>query len=544
MFVIAQLNSTVGKITANVAKIVAALQHPKHLNHLVIFPEMAISGYCPQDLLLRKDFIADCYLGLQSIQQQAPEASFILSLPLNNQGRITNSLVYVNQGKVVYQYAKRNLPNYAVFDEKRYFSKGSRSGIINYQNCAIGLLVCEDIWNSEHIYQLAKHSNLQYIISINASPYHQGKQSKRIKWIKQVSNITKTPVCYTNLVGGQDELVFDGGSLWVNAETDDTLQLPQFCEATACVNLQDSQLKITSIDYLNQIHHRLSQAPSDLTQIYSALMLGLADYVKKSGFQQVILGLSGGIDSAFCLALAIDALGAKNVTAVLLPSQYTSDESNRLAKSQAENLNANYFSIPIQQAVNEINIGIQIPLKQLPDEQSITRQNIQSRIRGNTLMALSNELGCLLLATGNKSEYATGYATLYGDMSGTFAPIKDVYKTLVYRLSRWRNEFAQRTIILPEVIQREPTAELAPNQKDRDSLPNYIELDTIIKLFIEKQMSIQQIVDNGHSKSTVQQVIKLIHTNEFKRRQAAPGTRITEKSFGRDYRMPINQGYF
>jgi NAD+ synthase (glutamine-hydrolysing) len=558
--IIAQLNPTVGDIPGNLSLIRQTLHkvRSQYPNAVVIFPEMMISGYCPQDLLLRPDFIQQCQQGVLDLCPDTKNLCVILGSPYlinDDEGNfsITNAAIVYQDEKILTTYAKQQLPNYSIFDEKRYFTTQKNPAIIRYQNKSIGLLVCEDGWKKES-YQYFKNENMDLIISINASPFEQHKPEQRIEIGQDIYQTTQTPLVYANLFGGQDELVFDGNSFIINAPQDISY-LPQF-QSGAFVLEADWQAensehsltttlvkKITiehsnATEFLPLIHHR--EGPlENLTQVYSALQLGLRDYVKKNKFQKVILGLSGGLDSALTCAIAVDALGADKVIAVMLSSPYTSALSIDLFNQQADLLNIEHYHIKLSDTIDSVENKLLPIWKNLPDNQAISRQNIHARLRGLILMALSNEYNALLLATGNKSELAVGYATMYGDMAGGFSPIKDVYKTLVYQLSDYRNAISPA--IPQQVITRPPTAELAPDQKDTDTLPEYPVLDAIIEAFVEKKYSTEQIINQGYDAATVRRITKLILKNQHKRQQASIGTKITTVAFGRDFRYPNTQ---
>jgi len=552
----AQINPTVGDVEGNAQKILSYVTqaHLCYRADMVIFPELVITGYPPEDLLFREDFLNQVDSSIDwlknELAERVPNIHVVIGAPAREQGRLFNAALVLNDGKILHRYFKQKLPNYQVFDECRYFESGegyqsANVGIFKLNGINFGLSVCEDIWHEETVTK-AVNSGVECIISINASPYHVGKQSQRIKHVIHLAQKHNVSIIYTNMVGGQDELVFDGASFAVNPNIPKTTE-----RLVANANAFKEQLhpiKLTRTDFSSHTTNQTSPliVTSEIrphlntpASIYSALVLGLKDYVNKSGFNSVILGLSGGIDSALTLAIAVDALGQDKVEAVMMPYDYTSQISKDDAQAQALKLGVRYRVLPIHQPFT----GFMAELKNEPEFKhaqsafDMTEQNLQARCRGVMLMALSNKKGSLVLTTGNKSEIAVGYCTLYGDMVGGFNPLKDVPKTLVYKLSEYRNTISPA---IPErVITRPPSAELAPDQKDTDSLPPYERLDEIIKLYVDQDASPLSIIDKGFDPSEVEQVIRLIDRNEYKRQQAVIGTRISEKGFGRDRRYPV-----
>jgi len=454
-----------------------------------------------------------------------------LGAPTQEGNQLFNSALMIYNSEIIGTYNKHQLPNYEVFDEKRYFSPGDTACVIDVENVRVGITICEDIWFPEPI-KKSKEIGAELVININASPYQFDKTKKRISVLQQRINEQKIPIVYANQIGGQDELVFDGESLCLNKKGEACLQAPAF--ETGIFNVQYSTVDHDLLES-DCMHAELSRHAS----IYQALVLGVKDYVEKNHFEKIVLGLSGGIDSALTLTIAADALGSENVHAVMMPFRYTSDISIEDAQQLANAMNVKLDEIPIESTFNSITKSL-VPIFSglKPD---VTEENIQSRIRGVLLMAISNKMGSMLLTTGNKSEMSVGYATLYGDMAGGFAPLKDVSKTLVYELSNYRNSVTQ---VIPErIITRAPSAELAPDQVDQDSLPPYEILDPILEKFVEQDYTLEEIVADGFEETIVRRVIQMVLRNEYKRRQAPPGVKITSRAYGKDRRYPITSGF-
>ena len=497
---------------------------------LVVFPELALVGYPPEDLLHRPGFIAQTEAELARIQDEIRDIDVVLGLPVLSDGQLYNAAVWLRKGECIASYHKQALPNYSVFDEVRYFAQGSEPVVVELKGVSFGLAICEDAWEKQPIAD-AKAAGAQVLLVINASPFHIGKYEERVQVLQQRARENQCPVLYLNMVGGQDELVFDGESLVVDHRGEVLLRAAAFETAIEFVDVSDS--KITPV------YDRTTKALAEEDAVYRALVLGVEDFVYKNGFKGVVIGLSGGVDSALTLAIAVDALGAEHVHAVMMPSRYTADMSLEDAEAEANTLNVKYDIIPIESAFTAF-------LDLLEDmfagkAADATEENIQARCRGLILMAISNKTGRMVLTTGNKSEMAVGYATLYGDMSGGFAPLKDVSKTLVYKLCRYRNTL---DAVIPErVITRPPTAELRADQLDQDSLPDYAVLDRILELSVEQDMPMDDIIATGLEREVVEQVVGMVQRNEYKRRQSAPGVRITKRAFGRDRRYPITSGY-
>jgi NAD+ synthase (glutamine-hydrolysing) len=538
---LAQFDFTVGAVAANTAKVrdLMAQARAGHAS-LAVFPELTISGYPPEDLLLRPSFLAACEAAVHDLARDTNGLKAIVGFP-HSQGEVFNAAAFLRDGEVAQITHKQALPNYGVFDDKRYFRPGRTTAVAVIDGVRVGYLICEDIWQAEPAAKAAE-AGAEVIIVINASPWDDAKQTVREDILIQRAKETGCAMVYLNLVGGQDEVVYDGASLLVNADGRVAGRAPAFVDALLWADFDPSD---------RTLHPRDWPTVKDTTReatLYAALVRGVRDYIDKNGFGGVLLGLSGGIDSGLTLALAVDALGPERVTAVMMPMRYTSQLSLEGAQGQAERLGVDYHVISIEPTYESFMSALS-PLfgGKKPDT---TEENLQSRTRGVMLMALSNKHGRLLLATGNKSEMAVGYATLYGDMCGAYAPLKDVYKTEVYRLSRWRNDAEQREtgnsnawVIPPAVIERPPSAELRDNQTDQDSLPPYDELDAILVRFIEDEQSQAEIIAAGYDENTVHRVVRLVLGNEFKRRQSAPGPRVTTRAFGRERRYPITSGW-
>jgi len=548
--VMAQLNFVVGDIQNNAEKIIAAsIQARDELKaDMIVFPELALTSYPPEDLLFCEGLYEQVNSALKKIKEEIKNIAVIVGLPVRKQeNRIYNKAICFYNGSILADYAKQQLPNYHVFDEKRYFTRAHQSCVFEFRGVYIGLLICEDLWYSGPIFA-AKKMGAELIISINASPFNQKQSETRQNLLAARAHQTQLPIIYCNLIGGQDELVFDGGSMAMNAHSKLAVTSPYFKESlTPVVCKKNNENKII-------IHSQpLLEPLTRLEKIYQALVLGTRDYLMKNNFKGALLGLSGGIDSALVLTIAADAVGAENVTAVIMPSRYTASISIEDALKQAKTLGVECLTLSIECAFEAF-------LKTLKPiwgdkKPNIIEENIQARIRGILLMALSNHTGKMVLTTSNKSESAVGYTTLYGDMCGGLSVIKDVNKNLVYELARYRNAISLSAIqqsqkakdegsIIPErVFTRAPSAELRENQTDQDSLPPYDILDEIIKLYVEKDESIAAMVKKGFDETTVKRIARLIHLNEYKRRQSAPCIRITERAFGKDRRYPITSRY-
>lgn len=527
---LAQFNPVVGDVRGNATRIaeLAVRARDALRADAILLPELALTGYPPEDLLLRPDFLDAVDAAAARLAQAVPDIALVLGLPLRQGGALYNSALLLHGGQERARYHKQHLPNFGVFDERRYFTPGHAPCVADIAGLACGLSICEDIWHPGPAAQ-ARTAGAACLLNLNASPFHLGKHAERAAVVRARVAETGLPVVYLNQVGGQDELVFDGDSFVSDAHGTLTLRLPPFAEALEVVELPRSVTGPVRLD------------DADEASLYAALLLGVRDYVRKNDFPGVLLGLSGGVDSALVLCLAADALGAAQVTAVLMPSRYTASMSNEDALAQCAALGVAHHLIPIEPAFHTLLDMLAGPFAGAPPD--VTEENLQSRIRGLLLMALSNKTGRLLLSTGNKSELATGYATLYGDMNGGFAPLKDVSKTWVYRLGRWRNAQGPAPVIPERVLTRPPSAELRPDQTDQDSLPDYAVLDRILEGFVEQDESVERLIARGLPAAEVRRVAALILRNEYKRRQAPPGVRVTRRAFGRDRRYPITSGY-
>ena len=532
-FAIIQTNFWVGDIAGNVKKMHALTLDAKARGaDIVIFPELALVGYPPEDLLLRPT------LGERVREAMAKLAEIegivvILGYPHIDHHGTFNSAAILQDGSQKGFYHKQCLPNYGIFDEQRYFQKGRNQVLFDYKGVTIGLLICEDIWHDEPI-QALKQAGADLVIVINASPFEIGKQTARKSLLTRHSSTHHLPIIYVNTVGAQDDIVFDGGSLITQSDGRVAHEGVRFL----------NQLLMARFDTQNKTFDTQAKAPlvlSEESEMYQALVVGLRDYVNRSGFKGVIVGLSGGIDSALTLCIAVDALGCDRVYAVMMPYEYTAQISLEDAEAQAARLNVSYTVCPIHDAVAGLRSALAPLLAN--SEPDVTEENLQARARGTILMALSNKFGHMVISTGNKSENAVGYSTLYGDMVGGFDVLKDVYKTDVYRLANYRNRLEDNPVIPERVITRPPSAELRPNQKDQDSLGDYETLDSILKMYIDDDLGYKAIVAAGFEPKTVEKILGMVDRAEYKRRQGAIGTKITKKSFGRERRYPLVNGW-
>ncbi|RBP48478.1 NAD+ synthase [Arenicella xantha] len=531
---LAQINVTVGGIEQNVDHIIdfARRARDELACDLMVCSELVLTGYPPEDLLLRSGFNTRVQQQLQRLCETVEGIDLIVGYPKKTAAGLYNMCALIRDGRIDAEYAKIKLPNYSVFDEKRYFEPGEIACVVEYKGINLGLTVCEDIWHDGPI-EAAVAEGAEVIININGSPYHSNKIPERRAVVCARANATQTPVVYVNQIGGQDELVFDGASFVTDKNGAVIHQMASFEEGLSSVVVVRDQAELTLTG------SEMEPELEPLASIYNALVLGVRDYVQKNGFSGVVIGLSGGIDSALTTTIAVDALGADNVDVIMMPFRYTSDISKEDAYAEAKALGIQYHVISIEPMYDAF-------MQQLAPvfegtEQDTTEENIQARCRGLTLMAYSNKTGRMVLTTGNKSEMSVGYATLYGDMVGGYNAIKDVPKVLVYELAKYRNTVSQ---VIPErVITREPSAELRPDQIDSDSLPPYEILDPILELYVEQDCPPAEIVAKGFAREYVTQVIRMVDRNEYKRRQAAPGVRITKRAFGRDRRYPITSGF-
>ena len=538
--VLAQLNFLVGDIDGNTDLVIESARRAisEQSADMIAFPELTLTGYPPEDLLLRPSLQRRIDKALARILTAELDIFLVIGFPMRQEAELHNALCVIKGKECLGTYFKQSLPNYQVFDEHRYFTPGSDPLLLEIMGTRCAFTICEDLWELGPIQQ-AKNAGAQLVVNINASPFHIKKLDERKKLLSERCNQGGFPILYVNLMGGQDELVFDGGSMAVNEEGECCFLAPSFIEDLYPLKIiahEDGSITIPK----QSIAHE-----SDLeADVYQSLVLGVKDYVNKNKFKGVVLGLSGGIDSALTLAIAVDALGSDRVEAVMMPFEYTSQLSLDVAAQQAQKLKVDYQVI----AINEIYASIIDALTEefAGTEVDVSEQNIQARARGVLLMAISNKKGLLVLTTGNKSEIAVGYSTLYGDMAGGFDVLKDVSKTLVYKLADYRNNsfLQQREEVIPQqVIDRPPSAELAPGQVDQDSLPDYEDLDKILELYVEKDCSAEDIIKNGFAEDVVRRILRLVDLNEYKRRQSPVGVRLTERGFGRDRRYPITNAW-
>ncbi len=575
---LAQMNFTVGDVEGNTRRILEWLDKAREQRaDLVLFPEMAISGYPAEDLLLKTDFIAANARALDRIRDASKDITLVVGLPWADDYDVYNAAAVLQDQRIVGVYRKHFLPNYGVFDEDRYFGRGNVSPVFDFGGDRVGVSICEDIWYASGPPQWQALQGAELLVNISASPYTRGKGADRERMLatRAIDNVAF--VAYCNLVGGQDELVFDGWSAVFGPDGELLARGPAFEEALIVVDIALEQafrrrlhdprsrkdratldrvsertpiieanpLRDAGASSRETIEPFIANPPDAVGEVYQALVLGVRDYVQKNGFSTVVLGLSGGIDSSLTATIAVDALGSEHVVGVSMPSRFSSAHSQSDARDLAENLGIRFLIVPIEQpfaaTLDTLNSPPHAPFA--GTEFGVAEENIQARLRGLILMALSNKFGWLLLSTGNKSENAVGYATLYGDMAGGFAVIKDVPKTLVWELARWRNRQAGRDLIPESIIVKPPSAELRPNQLDADSLPPYEILDAILHMYIEEDRSGEEIVAAGYDPALVERVIQMVDRNEYKRRQAAPGIKITVRAFGKDRRLPITNRY-
>ena len=538
---LAQVNFKVGDIDGNLQLIVSAVTdaQSKHKEEkgalMVVFSELALIGYPPEDLLLRPSLQHRIEVGLQHVAKLSSDVAIVVGYPWHQDGKLFNMVGVWSDGEQIAQYAKRCLPNYQVFDEQRYFTAGDEACVFDWQGHKIGLTVCEDIWHEQPIAE-SKEAGAELIININASPFHTGKLQQRHELLANHAKRHQLPIVYVNQVGGQDELVFDGASFVVDTSGELVASLAEHESAISLVNFDENRISQ---------HSKIAVSKAELASIYDTLVLGVRDYIEKNRFKGIVLGLSGGIDSALTLAIAVDAIGKDRVEAVMMPFKYTSSMSMEDAKLEADALGVSYKILPIEPMYDAFMLTLADEFAGLAAD--TTEENLQARCRGVMLMAISNKKGFMVLTTGNKSEMAVGYATLYGDMVGGYSALKDVYKTIVFQLSRYRNELAasqgEAEIIPERVITRPPSAELAPDQVDEDNLPPYDILDQILEFYIEGDLSVDAIIAKGFASEDVTRVTRLVDLSEYKRRQAPVGVRMTARGFGRDRRYPITNGW-
>ncbi len=554
---LAQINPLLGSVEANISKIKLLSEQAQDIAHMVIFPELALCGYPPEDLLLRYDFIERCMLSLEELVEFSKNLSSVLvfGMPYYD-GDLYNALVVVAEGKILGVYKKTFLPNYSVFDEKRYFRSGREPLVVEIGGVKVGFSVCEDIWHPDGWERFYALSGCEVLVNINASPYYKGKYEFKENFLRARAQDNIAYVVYVNMVGGQDELVFDGRSMVIDPEGKVIARAKAFEEDLLFVSLEvervkrkrllDLRLREKGVDNpsVNAFipaqekalcEVRVEVSPRDEEEVYKALLLAIRDYVEKNSFERVVLGLSGGIDSSLVACLAVDALGKDRVVGVFMPSEYTSTESREDVYELAENLQIEL----LEYAISEIYRAYLETFSSR--ELTVAEENLQARIRANILFYLSNKYGWLVLSTSNKSESAVGYSTIYGDMAGGFAPIKDLYKTWVYKLARYRNSI--KPDIPERVLLKPPTAELRPNQTDQDTLPPYELLDQVLELHIEEGMGLEDIVALGFDRELVKKVLRMVRRAEYKRRQAPIGPKLTKRAFGKDWRMPISGSY-
>jgi NAD+ synthase (glutamine-hydrolysing) len=567
---LAQINTTVGDLDGNAAKVLEYVDRARELGvDLLSFPEMTITGYPPEDLLLRPQFIRDNLAVLQRVVKGCQGITVVVGF-VDRDHDVHNATAMIHDGRLVDVYHKQFLPNYGVFDENRYFQAGTRCPVYVVAGIGVGANICEDIWYPDDPLRAQAHAGAQVIININGSPYHIGKRRFREHMLATRASDYSVFICYTNQVGGQDELVFDGASMVVSPWGEVLAQAAAFEEELLICDLDveeafqarlheprrrrrrvasGASTSVAKVQVSDEplaekkprVRRRCARSMGDDAEVYSALVLGTRDYLLKNGFRKVVIGLSGGIDSSLVAAIAVDALGSENVVGVAMPSRFSSEGSVRDARELADSLGIQLMIIPIEEPFSAFLDLLSEPFADT--EFGVAEENIQSRIRGLIIMALSNKFGWLVLATGNKSEMATGYATLYGDMAGGFAVIKDVPKTLVYSLARYRNGLAPKPVIPQSVIEKEPSAELRPDQRDVDTLPSYETLDSILEAYVEEDKGVEAIAGMGFDEELVKRVMTMVDRNEYKRRQAPPGVKISPRAFGRDRRLPMANRY-
>lgn len=562
---LAQINSTVGDLKGNARKIVSFIgKAKKQKADVVAFPELAVTGYPPEDLLLKPRFIDDNIGALNKISAAASGIAAVVGFVDRAKGGLYNAAAIISEGRIRDVYHKILLPNYGVFDEVRYFRPGKRFPLYTLNGVKVGLNICEDIWHRDGPAMTQSQAGAELIININASPYEMGKPAIREKMLAERSRENSVMLAYLNAVGGQDELVFDGFSMVYDQDGRLLARAVQFEEALMVLDIdvgaarekrktarpvaagqmqgvRKTSVPVPAIEGRQALPFLIQPMLKREEEVYKALVSGTADYVWKNGFKDVVIGLSGGIDSSLVAAIAVDAIGREHVTGVFMPSPYTSKESREDTEELAGNLGIRLMDIPISGIMNSYMKALEPHFAGKPED--TTEENLQARIRGNLLMAFSNKFGRLVLTTGNKSEMSVGYATLYGDMAGGFAVIKDVAKTLVYDICRWRNAATKHRIIPESVLRKEPTAELRPNQRDTDSLPPYDQLDPALKAYIEDELSFSDMLSLGCNAEDTRRVINMVDRSEYKRRQSPPGVKITARAFGRDWRFPITNRY-
>ncbi|MHC4617654.1 MAG: NAD+ synthase [Planctomycetota bacterium] len=535
-----QFNGIVGDLAGNAGKMRDLYEQALESEvDLLVFPELAICGYPPEDLLLKKHFLEDNQAALEKLAAECPQVTMAAGFAESYQGRAYNSAAVLREGGAEKVYRKGLLPNYGVFDERRYFEPGTQPVVVEIKGMSVAVTICEDIWDIEWLAGfLGTQRRIDMILNVSASPFYVGRTEQRETIVSECAKRFNCAVAYCNLVGGQDELVFDGRSMFADSAGKVICKGKAFEEDLPVADIsvaEDGAVRVKSTGAL------AAQPEGMIDEVYRALVLGTRDYVRKNGFKKTLVGLSGGIDSSVTAAVAAAALGAENVVGITMPSKFNSPETRADAEKLAKNLGIEFLAVPIEPVLEQFNRSLQ----SAPgwDSKGVAYENLQARIRGSILMSLSNQFGSLVLTTGNKSEIAVGYATLYGDTAGGFAVIKDVPKTLVYELAGHINETEAREVIPAEVISRVPSAELKPDQKDSDTLPEYGLLDSILKGYVEEDKSARQLIDSGLPEEAVRRVIRMVDRNEYKRRQSPPGVKITPKAFGRDRRLPITNRY-
>jgi NAD+ synthase (glutamine-hydrolysing) len=535
-----QFNAVVGDFTGNAEKMRTMYAEAVQSNaDLLVFPELAVCGYPPEDLMLKKQFLEDNRHTVERLAADCPKMTVIVGFAESYQADRYNSAAVLQNGSISTVYRKGRLPNFGVFDERRYFQPGTEPVVINVGGLNVAVTICFDIWDLEWLAKFLKNARqIQMIANISASPFHLGKLEQRQTTLARCAKKFNCAVSYCNLVGGQDELVFDGRSVFVDSTGADVTRAKAFDEDLLIV---DVSLAGDGAVQVKPIQPTAPQPTDVVDEVYQALVLGTKDYTRKNGFKKVLLGLSGGIDSSVTAAIAVAALGAENVLGLTMPSKFNSPETIKDAQTLAKNLSIEFLTVPIEPILNQFHDALQ----KVPgwDNKGIAYENLQARIRGGILMSLSNQFGSLVLTTGNKSETAVGYATLYGDTAGGFAVIKDVPKTMVYKLAEHINKTSGRQVIPSDVITRAPSAELRQSQKDSDALPEYDLLDKILKGYVDEDKSAKELIESGLPEDVVHRVIRMVDRNEYKRRLSPPGIRITPKAFGKDRRLPITNRY-
>jgi NAD+ synthase (glutamine-hydrolysing) len=545
-----QFNAVVGDLAGNAEKMRSIYADALRSKvDLLVFPELAVCGYPPEDLLLKKHFLEDCRVTIEKLAADCPEGTIIVGFAESYKSDCYNSAAVLQSGAIRKIYRKVLLPNYGVFDERRYFLAGTKPVVIKVAGFAVAVTICADVWDIKWLANFLRDAGqIQMVLNISASPFYMGKTKQRQAILSRCAKEFNCAASYCNLVGGQDEIVFDGRSMFADSSGkvvacakafDEDLLIVDITATDKCVRIEPITPPSPPASALAE--GEAGQPTDSIDEIYQALVLGVRDYTRKNGFAKVLLGLSGGIDSSVTAAIAVAALGAENVVGITMPSEFNSPETIADAEKVAKNLGIEFLSIPIEPILKQFDQA----LKQAPgwDSKGVAYENLQARIRGSILMSLSNSIGSLVLTSGNKSETAVGYATLYGDTAGGFAVIKDVPKTFVYKLAKHINKITRRQIIPAEVITRAPSAELRPGQKDSDALPDYDLLDKILKGYVEEDKSAQQLIESGLPEDVVHSVIRMVDRNEYKRRQSPPGVKITPKAFGKDRRLPITNRY-